>query len=757
VIRKEIMRNNEIMGDFENELHNLNLLNELKHPNIVELLGSYTHRDKHNLLFPMAQGGDLATLLTLKDRPSYFKEDETFFLALSELSSAIEMVHNYASERLDLKLIGCHHDLKPKNILVDKDTFILADFGLSKFKKATESSNTLFKIGGGFYLAPECEDYEDGFEKHTISRPSDIWSFGCIMADVLTYMKKGVDGLAEFKSKREIKIGSFKTYTFHAGRHEANKGVTTWLLDLKISGTQSDQLLIQLVRSMLSMEPSARPKAREVTSRLRFIAVGAYVRSICQQYDILSQTVESLEVDIERERFKSWAWSIKSTESDGDPWSYAIDTKLDFKSILKHLTRTRDELESTLSRCHDALNPLLVDLRLLNDQLTCLLPIEHRERARARLESSLLRTEDSSFLENMGNSLEATALHKRIGMLATVKRMSILVFERSKECRPDLRLDSKFVQCVEDFEDHSLAMVQKADETSERRVLVEWIRYGTHWEGPVSQEMVVRVEAIAELLNSPTKPDKFRVLHCSAFFHDPSRFAFGLVYEFPCSPSLSQQSLSPRTLNDILRISQDSRERPSLGDRFKVAYDLAVSVLEFHKVGWMHKSISAYNVVFFVTKGSKPVEWAKTAYIIGFNRSRPDEPAAFTEGPATDAKTRKYQHPEYSKTGLRFHPSFDYYSLGIILLEIGLWKTLDDMTRGWEVTSRNHLREMLVERRVPLLGHSMGVGYRNAVHACLEGKEDFGLQLDAEPIDGNTLSLLSFEKHVVEPLSQCFA
>ena len=127
-------------GKYEAELHNLGLLNELKHPNIVELISSYTYKGKHNFLFPLASDGDLNALLTREQRPSLFESDEVFFLALSQLSSAIEMMHNYTLDKLDLRLIGCHRDLKPKNILVHGNTFILADFGISSFKEISETS-----------------------------------------------------------------------------------------------------------------------------------------------------------------------------------------------------------------------------------------------------------------------------------------------------------------------------------------------------------------------------------------------------------------------------------------------------------------------------------------------------------------------------------------------------------------------------------------------------------------------------------------
>lgn len=129
-------------------MENLSILNHLSHPNILELLTSYTHDKKHNLVFPLAEGGTLADLLKTEPESTSFNSDETLLIALAGLSSGIEHVHSFVERRIDLSLIGCHHDLRPKNILVSKNIFILADFGLSRFKNSSENSKTAFKASG---------------------------------------------------------------------------------------------------------------------------------------------------------------------------------------------------------------------------------------------------------------------------------------------------------------------------------------------------------------------------------------------------------------------------------------------------------------------------------------------------------------------------------------------------------------------------------------------------------------------------------
>jgi serine/threonine protein kinase len=81
--------------------------------------------------------------------------------------------------------IGCHYDLKPANILVDDNKFLLADFGLSRFKDNSEDSQTSYKSVRGSYVAPECKNINDvGDTKARIGRSSDIWSLGCIILEI---------------------------------------------------------------------------------------------------------------------------------------------------------------------------------------------------------------------------------------------------------------------------------------------------------------------------------------------------------------------------------------------------------------------------------------------------------------------------------------------------------------------------------------------------------------------------------------------
>ena len=177
----------------------------------------FPDQDKHNLLFPLADGGTLAALLQTDRQKTVFQSNQTFLIALVGLFSAIERVHDFADCKLDFNRIGFYHDLRPRNILVSQTSLILAHFGLSTFKEPSQDSATPFWNGMDDYLAPECEDYESNFHDLIIRRSSDIWPFGYIITEITTYMAHEKNAVKEFKNKREFKVRGFRLHVFHHG------------------------------------------------------------------------------------------------------------------------------------------------------------------------------------------------------------------------------------------------------------------------------------------------------------------------------------------------------------------------------------------------------------------------------------------------------------------------------------------------------------------------------------------------------------
>jgi hypothetical protein len=93
-------------------------------------------------------------------------------------------------------------------------------------------------------------------------------------------------------------------------------------------------------------------------------------------------------------------------------------------------------------------------------------------------------------------------------------------------------------------------------------------------------------------------------------------------------------------------------------------------------------------------------------YVVGFNHSRPDEVSAFTGGPE-ESSANHYQHPLYLSDPRRYCAEFDYYSIGIILLEIGLWTPVNKLIEKYNGSYEEN-RQSLIQARVPLLKNLWG-------------------------------------------------
>ena len=743
------------MESHELELENLSILNHLDHPNILELLASYTYDEKHNLIFPLAEGGTLHDLLKSEPESSPFKSKEAFYIALAGLSSAIQHVHNFVEKRINLSLIGCHHDLRPKNILVSKSTFILADFGLSRFKDSSESSKTSFKKGKDDYLAPECGNPLQNFERQDIRRSSDIWSFGCILSEVATYMSRGPNAIQVFREKRKFRGYNFTTAYFHSGPKQRNQSVDDWLVQLESTASKSFKMLLGLIRHMLHLNEAERPKADVVTARLQFIAVYEVVESVDKLFVEILSINKSFDAFLEKERFAGWKYALGLLDPDDSLASLKFfdkDLSPSFNSILENLSRIKNYLDSILGQNPCAQHLTLLPLCHLNDQLNNILNFERRERANSYFKTTMIESKNADFLDLYKESSNLP-LDREIRMRATLTQMTRLVVDYSQTHGSLRLLNTAAIKMDKSFGDHYIGSF--SDNGVVRQILVEWRYYAKKLSvETVTHELFVRVDAIVDLL-SQEKPDEFRGLHCRGFFHDESRCAFGVVFDFP----LSTAGVEPITLHEFITRTQKIADQPLLEDRFMFAYTLAKSVLEFHMVGWLHKCLTASNVAFFLPKRSSLSKQNIQPYVIGFNHSRPDDPSAFSsrfEAGKYQHLSCKYQHPSCAEDGRgRYCPEFDYYSLGIILLEIGLWHALEHIIPKIDTYSNSKVQEKLIESRVSFLGKSMGVAYRDAVRTCLEGNFAKNVPEDERQHDSKSVHL-DFERLVVSPLKRCW-
>lgn len=261
--------------DFEREDKCLRLLNGLEHPNIVPFWGSYTHKKEHYFLFPCIET-DLGKFLISESRHGEFRWDFTFYAALTGLASALAKTHRLVLEEekhgIEVEAIGYHHDLRPPNVLVSHDSFILADFGLGSLKDAESLSLTPYKPISGDYIAPECTDMEE--MPQTVNRAIDVWAFGCLILEVVTYMLRGLDGIRSFRARRLTpgRLPQWKDSGFYKPQAQGGikQEVMDWIEELTDHGiaTSTEIYLLKLGLDALQADPAKRPTMDEMYRRL---------------------------------------------------------------------------------------------------------------------------------------------------------------------------------------------------------------------------------------------------------------------------------------------------------------------------------------------------------------------------------------------------------------------------------------------------------------------------------------------------------
>lgn len=173
----------------------------LEHPAIVRVIGRGEVENCHYYTMSYIDGQDLASRITAKG--AYGQK------AGAELVLAISEAMAYAHKRGVI-----HRDLKPGNILLDKDGLPhVTDFGLVKRVKTEQGeSHATFGIltmagqvmGTPHYMAPE----QALGEIDKLGPPSDVYSLGAILGSVLlgrTPFRARDDGTSDPIAPRSLK------------------------------------------------------------------------------------------------------------------------------------------------------------------------------------------------------------------------------------------------------------------------------------------------------------------------------------------------------------------------------------------------------------------------------------------------------------------------------------------------------------------------------------------------------------------------
>nr|XP_027790525.1 serine/threonine-protein kinase Nek2 [Marmota flaviventris] len=158
----------------------VNLLRELKHPNIVRYYDRIIDRTNTTLYIVMeyCEGGDLASVITKGTKERQYLDEDFVLRVMAQLTLALKECHR----RSDGGHTVLHRDLKPANVFLDgKQNVKLGDFGLARILNHDTSFAKTF-VGTPYYMSPE------QMNRMSYNEKSDIWSLGCLLYELCALM-----------------------------------------------------------------------------------------------------------------------------------------------------------------------------------------------------------------------------------------------------------------------------------------------------------------------------------------------------------------------------------------------------------------------------------------------------------------------------------------------------------------------------------------------------------------------------------------
>ncbi|XP_021752699.1 mitogen-activated protein kinase 15-like [Chenopodium quinoa] len=282
----------EHVSDATRILREIKLLRLLRHPDIVEI--------KHILLPPSRREfkdiyvvfelmeSDLHQVIKANDdlTPEHYQ----FFLY--QLLRGLKYIHTANV---------FHRDLKPKNILANADCKLkICDFGLARVA-FNDTPTAIFwtdYVATRWYRAPElCGSF---FSKYTPA--IDIWSIGCIFAELLTGkpLFPGKNVVHQLDLMTEL-LGTPSPDAIARIRNEkARRYLSSMRKKKPIPFTHkfpnADPLALRLLERMLAFEPKDRPSAEEALADPYFKGLAKVER------EPSAQPVTKMEFEFERRR-----------------------------------------------------------------------------------------------------------------------------------------------------------------------------------------------------------------------------------------------------------------------------------------------------------------------------------------------------------------------------------------------------------------------------------------------------------------------
>jgi hypothetical protein len=285
-------------------------------------------------------------------------------------------------------------------------------------------------------------------------------------------------------------------------------------------------------------------------------------------------------------------------------------------------------------------------------------------------------------------------------------------------------------------------------------VIVEFvsIAHDPGWAGTVTENMHHVWDLFANVI--PEIPIS-HTGHARLLGHttDEKNARLGFVYLLTPDVVAETVSTNPKALSSLLSAHLESADSsPNLEDRIRLAYNVIIALLGFAlETQSSHGNLDSTNIVLFQHQQG-PTAPIRRPYL--FSHAKLFPPSSHFKDLLSASI---YRHPNDTMDGLARPFLYEIYSLGLVLLEIGLWVPL---SRFWKpkydtATFRNRIRH----HYVPKLASKCGSAYMRIVQRCLNAPENLAPGVADMEVEGVELKqqISEFMLGVAKDMARCCA
>ncbi|KAG8090414.1 hypothetical protein GUJ93_ZPchr0011g27321 [Zizania palustris] len=245
-VKRSIMVDQERGEDFANEI---NIQSEIRHKNVVRLVGCCLETNIPMLVFEYIPKGSLHDVLHGNGNgvKKSLTLEKRLAIAIGS-AEALDYMHSSASQKI------LHGDVKSGNILLD-DCFVakVSDFGISRLM-TIEKDHTNRIIGDKGYIDPVY------LATGKLTEKSDVYSFGVVLLELITGKKPKYDG------NNSLKINFVKSYMSDSRARE--------MFDDDLASPEANECLDMIGKiavQSLKEDVEERPTMKQVLEHLHLV------------------------------------------------------------------------------------------------------------------------------------------------------------------------------------------------------------------------------------------------------------------------------------------------------------------------------------------------------------------------------------------------------------------------------------------------------------------------------------------------------